>query len=329
MLFSRQRCFFLTSCQKLRYLYFFENDLDKLYEINGKNFNLSLKTIFRDCFQFKKKNINHPYKNICDKYTEKDFKKFKKEFFENFELESNKKAPGKLTGYYEPLIKAFTYPKEGTYPIYRHPSEASTQIDAEVTRKKINEGYLDDQNLEIAWIENEIEAFFLHIQGSGILRLENKQIIKVRYAGSNKKKYTSLGTVLIQHGYLNKKNVDMYKIKKWLYKNKKKSRKFLNMNQRYIFFEKYSGNIKGSSGMDLVPNISVAVDKRFIKKGEAVIIQSADNGKDIFIGVAHDEGAAIKGESRIDLFSGHGAIAEGIAAKLNKKIFVRKLVPRK
>ena len=96
--------------------------------------------------------------------------------------------PGKLTGYYEPLIKAFTYPKEGTYPIYRHPSEASTQIDAEVTRKKINEGYLDEQNLEIAWIENEIEAFFLHIQGSGILRLENKQLIKVRYAGSNKKK---------------------------------------------------------------------------------------------------------------------------------------------
>ena len=303
--------------------------MDKLYEINGKNFNLSLKTIFRDCFQFKKNNINHPYKNICDKYTEKDFKKFKKEFSENFELESNKKALGKLTGYYEPLIKAFTYPKEGTYPIYRHPSEASTKIDAEVTRKKINEGYLDDQNLEIAWIENEIEAFFLHIQGSGILRLENKQIIKVRYAGSNKKKYTSLGKVLIQHGYLNKKNVDMYKIKKWLYKNKKKSRKFLNMNQRYIFFEKYSGNIKGSSGMDLVPNISVAVDKRFIKKGEAVIIQSADNGKDIFIGVAHDEGAAIKGESRIDLFSGRGAIAEGIAAKLNKKIFVRKLVPRK
>ena len=141
----------------------------------------------------------------------------------------------------------------------------------------------------------------------------------MRYAGSNKKRYTSLGKILIQKGYINKKNVDMYKIKKWLYKNKKKSRKFLNMNQRYIFFEEYSGSIKGSSGMELVPYISVATDKRFIKKGEAIIIQSADNRKEIFIGVAHDEGAAIKGENRIDLFSGHGDKAERIAAKLNKK----------
>ena len=183
--------------------------------------------------------------------------------------------------------------------------------------------------MEIAWVENEIEAFFLHIQGSGRLQLENNKTIKVRYAGSNKKRYTSLGKILIQKGHISKKNVDMYKIKKWLYKNKNKSREFLNMNQRYIFFEKYSGNIKGSSGMELVPYISVATDKRFIKKGEMIIIQSSDNRKEIFIGIAHDEGAAIKGENRIDLFSGHGDKAERIAAKLNKKIFVRKLIPKK
>ncbi|MEC6996644.1 MAG: MltA domain-containing protein [Pseudomonadota bacterium] len=277
--------------------------------------------------------MKHPYKNVCDKYEENDFKRFKRDFLENFELEntteSKRKTVGKLTGYYEPEIKAFSYPKKGSYPIYKHPSKSETKINAEVTRKKINEGYLDDHNLEIAWVENEIEAFFLHIQGSGRLQLENNKTIKVRYAGSNKKRYTSLGKILIQKGHISKKNVDMYKIKKWLYKNKNKSREFLNMNQRYIFFEKYSGNIKGSSGMELVPYISVATDKRFIKKGETIIIQSADNRKEIFIGIAHDEGAAIKGENRIDLFSGHGDKAERIAAKLNKKIFVRKLIPKK
>ena len=60
-----------------------------------------------------------------------------------------------------------------------------------------------------------------------------------------------------------------------------------------------------------------------------IIIHSSDNRKEIFIGIAHDEGAAIKGENRIDLFSGHGAKAERIAAKLNKKIFVRKLIQKK
>ena len=66
-----------------------------------------------------------------------------------------------------------------------------------------------------------------------------------------------------------------------------------------------------------------------LKKGELIIIQSFDNRIEIFIGIAHDEGAAIKGENRIDLFSGHGVKAERIAAKLNKKIFVRKLIPKK
>ena len=182
--------------------------------------------------------------------------------------------------------------------------------------------------MEIAWIENEIEAFFLHIQGSGRLELENGKVIKVRFAGSNNRNYTSLGKALIEKGHLNKKNIDMYKIKTWLYKNKSLARKFMNMNERYIFFEKYSGNIKGSSGINLVPNISIATDKRFIKKGEAIIIESIDNKKDVFLGIAHDEGIAIKGKSRIDLFTGYGSVAEEKAAGLNRKIFTRKLIPK-
>ena len=81
---------------------------------------------------------------------------------------------------------------------------------------------MKDKNLEIAWVENEIEAFFLHIQGSGRLIINNNKIIKVRYAGSNKKDYSSLGRILIERGFLKKENLDMYKIKDWLYKNRKK-----------------------------------------------------------------------------------------------------------
>ena len=66
----------------------------------------------------------------------------------------------------------------------------------------------------------------------------------------------------------------MYKIKNWLYKNKI-CPESMNMNDRYIYFEEYSGNIKGSSGR-VSSNISLAVDKRFIKSGEAIIIQSVE-----------------------------------------------------
>ena len=261
-----------------------------------------------------------------------DYKKFKEDFFNNFDIVDIKRniftAEGILTGYYEPVINAFSFPKKGSYPIYKHPSNISNIIDAEVTRKKINEGYLKNYNLEIAWVENEIEAFFLQIQGSGRLKLENQKIIKVRFAGSNNKKYTSLGKILIQYGHMEKKNIDMYKIKNWLYKNKDLSRKYMNMNDRYIYFEEYSGNIKGSSGLELVPNVSLAVDKRFIKSGEAIIVQSVEKKKDLFIGVAHDEGVAIKGYNRLDLFAGYGLLAEEKAAKLNKKILARKLIPK-
>ena len=303
-------------------------------KINENKLNISIKTIFRDCFSFKKIGLKHPYESICNKYSEAEYLKFRREFHKNFTLnrisiDKNTQSSGILTGYYEPLIKAFSYPKKGSYPIYKNPSLRSNKIDTNITRKEINNGYLKNNNLEIAWVENEIEAFFLQIQGSGRLELENKRIIKVRFAGSNNKKYTSIGKVLIKNGYLKKKDIDMYKIKEWLYKNKDLSRKLMNMNERYIFFEEYQGKVKGSGGIDLVPGVSIAVDKRFISKGEAIIIQDIKNRSEVFLGVAHDEGSAIKGEKRIDLFSGYGISGEKKAAKSNKKILTRKLLLRK
>ena len=107
--------------------------------------------------------------------------------FQKVSRSPSEEESGLLTGYYEPEIRAFNYPKKGSYPIYKHPKTISNKFDYKVSRKIINKGYLSNNNLEIAWVENEIEAFFLHIQGSGRLVLDNNKVIKVRYAGSNKK----------------------------------------------------------------------------------------------------------------------------------------------
>jgi len=295
---------------------------------------MAVKAIFKDCFEFKKIGMVHPYQKTCDRYEVSEYDNFFRDIDKNFDLiaitgDKPNDKKGLLTGYYEPVIKAYNYPKKGSYPIYKHPKTVSEKIDYKISRKVINDGHFKNNNLEIAWVENEIEAFFLHIQGSGRLLLENNKVIKVRYAGSNEKSYSSLGKILIKHGFIKKEEVDMHKIKNWLYKDKKKSRKFMNMNERYIFFEEYTGEIKGSAKVDLVPNVSIAVDKRFIKRGEAIIIQSTSNKKNIFLGVAHDEGSAIKGKSRIDLFTGFGYKSEKKAARLKEKIYTWKLIQKK
>ena len=98
----------------------------------------------------------------------------------------------------------------------------------------------------------------------------------------------------------------------------------MEQNERYIFFEEYVGKIKGSAEVDLHPMISIAVDTRYHDLGDILLINEIKSKK-YFLGIAHDTGVAIKGESRIDLFAGFGYEAEKIAAGLNKKIIINKL----
>ena len=246
------------------------------------------------------------------------------EVLKSLDLISMNKREGLLTGYYEPVIKAFSTRKKNTYPIYKNPKSLKENLQF-LSRKKINTGLLDNQGLEIAYIENEIEAFFLQIQGSGRLILEDRSTIKVRYAGSNNKKYTAIGRVLLKKGFLKKEEITMYSIKNWLYNNPEKSRKIMEENERFIYFETYEGKIKGSAGKILIPGVSVAIDNSYIEYGTPLIVQNVKDEKDVFLAIAHDKGAAIKGENRIDLFTGHGKKAESEAATLNKIIKVWQL----
>ena len=196
------------------------------------------------------------------------------------------------------------------------------------TRKAINKGVLKNKGLELAWVENEIEAFFFHIQGSGRLRFPNGEIKRVKFSGSNKKKYTSIGKILLQEKKIKKENMSMFSIKDWLYKNKDMARDIMEKNERYIFFEEYKGKIKGSAGVDLHPMLSIAVDSSYYNIGDILLINDIKNKK-IFFAIAHDTGAAIKGPNRIDLFTGYGQDAEILAGELNNKISINKLNSKK
>lgn len=118
----------------------------------------------------------------------------------------------------------------------------------------------------------------------------------------------------------------MFSIKKWLYQNQKKARQIMEKNNRYIYFEEYQGEIKGSSNLDLIPFVSLAVDPRYYDIGDILLITDYKSKKS-FLGIAHDTGAAIKGKNRVDLFTGYGKNAEKIAAELKQSITVKKLNP--
>lgn len=233
-----------------------------------------------------------------------------------------------MTGYYEPEIAGYNEYKEGRYPIYKNPKNHNFNFLHKKSRKDINEGVLKNKRLEIAWVENEIEAFFLQVQGSGRLRFENGEIKKIRYSGSNEQKYTSIGKVLIANGKINKENISMYTIKEWLYKNKKDARNIMEKNKRYIFFEEYEGNIKGSAQVNLIPFISVAVDPNYHEEGSILLIKDLEKNYSMLLVIAHDKGSAIKGINRVDLFTGFGKEAEKAAATLGNKILIWKALPK-
>ena len=248
---------------------------------------------------------------------------FKENFFYNNKKTNNY---GIMTGYYEPEIKAYKFKEDNTYPIYTMDVEKYGEAIFKSTRSEINKGLLVNKGLELAWVENQIEAFFFHIQGSGRLRFPDGEIKRVRFLGSNNKKYTSIGKILLQRKEIKEENMSMFSIKDWLYKNKNKAKDIMEKNERYIFFEEYNGDIQGSAGVNLFPMISVAVDSNYHNIGDILLIHDIENKKH-FLAIAHDTGAAIKGQNRIDLFTGFGNEAERLASGLNKKISINKLIP--
>ncbi len=303
------------------------NDLDKF----GNILNIELYQAYvRSCETLiTKKTLSRANKKNCQlalKNKNPKLKEVKKFFKENFFFDKDQKINdyGLMTGYYEPEIKAYKYQKQNTYPIYKMDIEKYGGTIFKSTRKEINAGLLKNKGLELAWVENEIEAFFFHIQGSGRLRFSDGEIKRFKFSGSNNKKYTSIGKILIKRNKIKKEDITMYSIKEWLYENKEEALEIMEENERYIFFEEYKGKIKGSAGVDLQPMISIAVDTSYHDLGDIILINDIENKKSFFC-IAHDTGAAIKGQSRIDLFTGFGSEAEMLAAGLKNIISINKL----
>jgi membrane-bound lytic murein transglycosylase A len=180
---------------------------------------------------------------------------------------------------------------------------------------------LMDRSLEIAWLKDPVDVAFLHIQGSGRLRLDDGTFIPVGYESSNGRGYRSIGKYLIDKGYLTREETTMQSIRRLLAERPEIVNDTLNYNDSYIFFRELKEGPLGNIGVPLTPGRSIALDSRLFPRGALCFVKSekpVENSRGEIerwqkfsrFMVNQDTGGAITGAGRADIFWGSGAYAE-------------------
>ena len=251
-------------------------------------------------------------------------------------LSSDGSAEGLFTGYYEPEV-AGSRTQTGPYrfPVYRRPPGLTTGRPF-LTRAEIDRGALANKRLELVWLADATDAFFLHIQGSGRVRLPDGQVMRLNYDAQNARAYVPLGRILVDRGEMTLPEVSMQSIRAWLEKHPGQARTVMDQNPSYVFFREIRGvsddtGAPGALGVPLTPWRSIAVDKGFIPLGAPVWLDTRDaiDGSPFRrLMVAQDLGGAIRGPVRADIFFGWGADAEKRAGLMRQQGTEIVLLPR-
>lgn len=268
------------------------------------------------------------------------------------------KRTGLITGYYEPLLSGSLSPTPRyRYPIYRRPPDLVTvelgELYPELAGKRVRGRLAGSRVLpypsrgdihgeqnplagqELVWVDDPVALFFLHVQGSGQVRLTNGRTVAVGYADQNGHPYTSIGRELVDMGALKLDEVSLFTIRAWLRQHPDQAETLFNANASYIFFtlrETAADGPVGTLNVALTPERSIAVDRSIIPLGVPVWLDTTLPGaKDreyrrlVF---AQDTGGAIKGPLRADLFWGNGNLAERMAGEMKQEGRLYVLLPR-
>ncbi len=267
------------------------------------------------------------------------------------------RSRGLFTGYYEPELRGAWQPDTTyRYPIYGRPKDlvsidlgnfrpewkgrkiagrlSDNKLTPYPTRADIDGGVLKGKQLELLWVDNAIDRFFLHVQGSGRVVLKDGTVTRIGYAGRNGRRYTPIGRELVARGILTQDKVSMQSIQTWLAANPLAGTELMQKNESYIFFRilKEDGPI-GAQGVQLTPGRSLAVDRAFISLGVPIWLNTTEPGKSKKplrrLVIAQDTGSAIKGPVRGDLFVGYGAAAGAMAGQMKQKGTYYLLLPKK
>jgi membrane-bound lytic murein transglycosylase A len=227
--------------------------------------------------------------------------------------------PALFTGYYEPeLAGSPVRTPRFAWPIYRRPPDLP-EAKPWYTRQDIDQhGRLRGRGLELAWLDDPVDVYFLQIQGSGRLRMPDGEVIRVGYAGQNNQPYRSIGQELIRRGTFAAHEVSADVIQRWVRANPDAGRALLNHNPSFVFFRRIAdldpakGPI-GAMGRSVTGLRTLAVDPAFTELGTPVWIETEGAEPLRRLMVAQDTGGAIKGAQRADIYFGTGRAA-GLSA---------------
>lgn len=265
-------------------------------------------------------------------------------------------ARGMLTGYYEPVIAGSLVPTaQFNVPIYRRPvdlenvvaeSERGAKsaglthvrrteqgVEPYATRRDIEEGALAGLGLELCYVADPVDAFFLQVQGSGVIALPEGPQMRVTYDGKNGHPYTSVGRVLIDAGVFASDQVTLQSLTDWLRADPERARPILWRNESFVFFRALeSDHAAGVLGTPLHDGRSLAVDTAFHALGLPIYV-SAPAMNHVGAGglnrlmTAHDVGSAIKGPERGDVYFGTGDAALALAGVTKHAVTFYVLLP--
>jgi len=251
-------------------------------------------------------------------------------------------GPGLVTGYYEPEIEGSSVRSETfKVPVYRRPPDLITlapdaerarfndritgmraTADGEApyhTRADIWAGALAGRGLELLYVTDQVELFYMQVQGSGLVWLAEGGTVRLTYDGKNGHPYTSIGALLLQRGEIAPEAMSMAAVKAWLRADQARGRALMEENRSYVFFraldedEARDGPL-GAQGVALTPGRSLAVDTEYHRLGMPVFVTAdglATEHREPFrrLMIAQDVGSAIRGPQRGDIFWGTGEAA--------------------
>ena len=279
--------------------------------------------------------------------------------FAAFSVKDPMRPEGLFTGYYEPEVEGSRVQAPGyRVPVYRKPddlvalSEQQQQttgmtygrvVNGDIvpyhTRQEIEVGALSGRGLEILWLKDWSDAFFLQVQGSGRVRFPDDSLIRLEYAAKSGLPYTSIGSRLVARGVMSPQEMSMQVIRDWMNRHPEDARYLMWENQSFIFFRETAVGDLGPNGaqqVPLTPGRSLAVDRSLWMLGTPVwldmSVPSAD-GRTMtefrHLTIAQDTGSAIRGHVRGDVFWGAGEDAALIAGRMKSAGSMTILLPNK
>ncbi|MEM6987915.1 MAG: murein transglycosylase A, partial [Pseudomonadota bacterium] len=231
---------------------------------------------------------------------------------------------GLITGYYEPLLHGDDSRSERyQWPLYARPDDLvrldlaerypvlegqrvrGRLVDRRVvpywTRAEIDGPAAPLAGNEILWVDDPVDAFFLHVQGSGVVAMPDGRLESVGYSDQNGHPYRSIGRELVERDALPLEDVSLFTIRQWLADNPSEAQALLNENPSYVFFtrrgSKSAAGPLGTLGVPLTPERSIAVDPRVVPLGSLVWLDTRLEDDSVYrrLMLAQDTGGAIAG----------------------------------